>query len=145
MTKLSQRMFTILISNGRTSCCNETISLDNPRLSLNFQLETWNMSIRLKGATMVEMDYRKEKKKSKFCPQCIVNKCMRQHAHGLLGIPPSLNYGIPIIGTFPIINFMISQLSNHVTSTSSLFLRLALPKFHILMPPWHYPNIKNRR
>lgn len=115
MTKLSQRMFTILINNGRTSCCNETISLDNPRLSLNFQLETWNMSIRLKGATMVEMDYRKEKKKSKFCPQCIVNKCMRQHAHGLLGIPPSLNYGIPIIGTFPIINFMISQLSNHVT------------------------------
>lgn len=45
---------------------HETISLDNPRLSLNFHLETWNMSIRLKGATMVEMDYRKEKKKDPY-------------------------------------------------------------------------------
>jgi len=53
---------------------HETISLDNPRLSLNFQLETWNMSIRLKGATMVEMDYMKEKKKrSKFCPQWLTS------------------------------------------------------------------------
>jgi len=76
---------TILISNAQTLCCNETISLDNPRLSLNFQLQTWNMSIKLKRATLVEMDYR-EKKNPNSVPSAWGNMLMGFWAF----LPPSV-------------------------------------------------------
>lgn len=50
----------------------------------------------------------------------IVNKWLKQHEHGLLGIPPSLNYDHSIIGAFP--HDHLYDLSTVISCCFSIFL-----------------------